>query len=117
MTTLLAVYDGRGKCIGRCDAGCYAAHEDRAITHKLRCRCICGGVNHGKGRVIAVDNVSAGVGLAPADLARFAHDHDRAVNDLVVIDRIAVPDAREARTKAWLKLWQLELPFDTAANV
>lgn len=108
MTTLLAVYDGRGKCAGRCDVKCYGA-----LTG-ARCRCICGGVNHGKGRVIAVENVGAGVGLTPADLARFARAHDRMVNDLIVIDRIAVPDAREARTKAWLALWQLELSFEAA---
>lgn len=49
MTTLIAVYDSSGRCIGRCDARCYNAEEPK-------CECICGGRNHGKGLQKALDN-------------------------------------------------------------
>ncbi len=48
MSTLLAVYNSEG-CVGRCDARCYLAHEDK-------CVCICGGRNHGIGLRLATDN-------------------------------------------------------------
>jgi hypothetical protein len=51
MATLIAVYNSEG-CVGRCDANCYEAHDDR-------CECICGGMNHGAGRDRAVDNTTA----------------------------------------------------------
>jgi hypothetical protein len=48
VSTLIAVYNSDG-CVGRCDAKCYdAAHPD--------CDCICGGKNHGAGRVQAEAN-------------------------------------------------------------
>lgn len=49
MTTIIAVYDKSGKCIGRCDASCYNAVHDK-------CTCICHGANHGKGRELAEQN-------------------------------------------------------------
>lgn len=49
MTTLISVYDGSGKCVGRCDARCYGAHGKK-------CACICGGRNHGAGLEQATEN-------------------------------------------------------------
>ena len=49
MTTLIAVYDSSGRCIGRCDSRCYNAEEPK-------CECICGGRNHGAGFQQAVEN-------------------------------------------------------------
>jgi hypothetical protein len=48
MTTLIYVGDNNG-CIGRCDAKCYEAKEDK-------CDCVCSGRNHGKGLKKALDN-------------------------------------------------------------
>jgi hypothetical protein len=48
MATLIAVYK-QGKCIGRCDAKCYAGKHPH-------CDCICGGANHGVGLKQASDN-------------------------------------------------------------
>lgn len=48
MTTLIAVYTSSG-CVGRCDAKCYDATEPD-------CVCICGGLNHGRGRNQAIAN-------------------------------------------------------------
>lgn len=48
MTTLIYV-GNRSGCIGRCDAKCYEAKEDK-------CDCVCGGRNHGKGLEKALDN-------------------------------------------------------------
>lgn len=51
MTTLIAVYNSVG-CVGRCDAKCYdAIHQ--------HCDCICGGMNHGAGRLRAAANTEA----------------------------------------------------------
>ena len=49
MSTLIAVYDTTGTCIGRCDAKCHDAHDPN-------CDCICGGENHGVGRDQALTN-------------------------------------------------------------
>ena len=49
MTTLIAVYNSEGGCVGRCDAKCYAAHLPG-------CECVCGGRNHGKGAAQAMEN-------------------------------------------------------------
>jgi len=49
MTTLIAAYKSDGRCIGRCDANCYNAHD-------TRCTCICGGANHGIGFHNALQN-------------------------------------------------------------
>jgi hypothetical protein len=48
MATLISVYNNTG-CIGRCDEKCYDAKEEK-------CDCICGGVNHGKGKEQAIEN-------------------------------------------------------------
>ena len=48
MATLIASYNSDG-CTGGCDAKCYNA------THP-ECDCICGGINHGKGKETAIDN-------------------------------------------------------------
>ncbi len=48
MTTLIYVGNSSG-CIGRCDAKCYEAKEEK-------CDCVCGGRNHGKGLEKALDN-------------------------------------------------------------
>ena len=50
MATLILVRNTKGRVVGRCDARCYDAVKDR-------CRCCCGGVNHGKGYVVAATNV------------------------------------------------------------
>lgn len=47
MATLIYV-GGSGGCIGRCDAKCYDAKDDK-------CDCICGGRNHGQGLRKALD--------------------------------------------------------------
>lgn len=52
MSTLLAVYDGAGQLVGRCDAKCHDAEQPP-------CHCICGGGNHGVGRAEAVENTRA----------------------------------------------------------
>ena len=49
MTTLIAVYNSEGGCVGRCDAKCYAARRPG-------CECVCGGHNHGKGAAQAMEN-------------------------------------------------------------
>lgn len=51
MTTLLAFYNSDG-CVGRCDAKCYNAKDER-------CTCICGGANHGAGKSQAMLNCEA----------------------------------------------------------
>ncbi len=48
MVTLISVHNSSG-CIGRCDEKCYDAKEEK-------CDCVCGGVNHGKGKEQAIDN-------------------------------------------------------------
>jgi alpha-galactosidase/6-phospho-beta-glucosidase family protein len=40
--TLIAVYNTDKKMIGRCDARCYGAKGED-------CKCVCSGINHGKG--------------------------------------------------------------------
>lgn len=48
MSTIIAAYNSEG-CVGRCDGKCYNATSPK-------CRCICGGKNHGKGAQQAVQN-------------------------------------------------------------
>jgi len=48
MTTLVSVYDGNG-LVGRCDARCYDAIDQK-------CTCICAGKNHGVGQQKAIEN-------------------------------------------------------------
>jgi len=48
MVTLISVHNSKG-CIGRCDEKCYDAKEEK-------CDCVCGGMNHGKGKDQAIDN-------------------------------------------------------------
>lgn len=48
MSTLLEVFDKRGKLVGKCDSRCYNAK----CSH---CRCVCGGKNHGKGKIVATN--------------------------------------------------------------
>lgn len=48
--TLLIVKDSNG-VVGRCDARCYDAKQER-------CRCVCGGRNHGKGLATAIEVTS-----------------------------------------------------------
>jgi hypothetical protein len=45
MSTVIVAYDGK-KLLGRCDKTCYDAKG-------RRCRCICGGRNHGAGEYLA----------------------------------------------------------------
>lgn len=45
---MTVVLSRRGR--GRCDARCYDGDP------QARCRCICGGTNHGKGRALAAAN-------------------------------------------------------------
>lgn len=93
MTTILAVYNIKG-CVGRCDANCHqAAHA--------KCSCICGGANHGKGKDQATDRIG--------DLRRFAEAHGYAIEDLHVVDRLTVPNARRARRMACDEIRQPDL--------
>lgn len=56
MTTLIAVYNGSGRCIARCDARCY-----RAVGEG--CHCVCGGELHGLGEEQAGDRVAEAAGV------------------------------------------------------
>jgi hypothetical protein len=58
MTTIIAVYDRAGNCIGRCDERCYNA------IHPY-CTCICDGTNHGKGLHHALENNARLVAESP----------------------------------------------------
>jgi hypothetical protein len=49
MATLLAVIRPGEHRTQRCDARCYDAHE-------ADCECVCSGMNHGKGLVVAREN-------------------------------------------------------------
>jgi hypothetical protein len=62
--TLIAVYNSEG-CIGRCDAKCYAASDPD-------CDCICGGMNHGKGKQRALDKTRE---LAESWIERYKSKH------------------------------------------
>ena len=46
--TLITVYKSKGST-RRCTAKCYDAANEK-------CSCVCGGLNHGKGQQIAVEN-------------------------------------------------------------
>jgi hypothetical protein len=46
--TLIEVRNSEG-CVGRCDAKCYGATDER-------CACVCGGRNHGVGKGRAIEN-------------------------------------------------------------
>ena len=50
MATVIAAYKSDGTCVGRCDARCHTAQGSK-------CRCICGGRNHGVGLVYAQMNI------------------------------------------------------------
>lgn len=111
MTTLIAVYNSRG-CVGRCDARCYnGAHA--------RCTCICGGKNHGAGLDKAKENVALRADMTfhetSDEMLRFlqqGRDHLRMDwGALVTIDRLAIPNARQARREAYMKINQLRFPF------
>lgn len=54
MPALITAYRG-GKAIGRCDATCYTAR----VVSADRCRCVCGGANHGVGLSQAFENTHA----------------------------------------------------------
>jgi len=49
MTTLISVYNSSG-LVGRCDAKCYDAIDQK-------CTCICAGANHGAGQQKAIGNM------------------------------------------------------------
>ncbi|MBA7637589.1 hypothetical protein ES703_45235 [subsurface metagenome] len=49
MTTLIKHKNPDGSITGRCDQRCYNAKGPK-------CNCICGGINHGKGKKQAIDN-------------------------------------------------------------
>jgi hypothetical protein len=51
MTTLITVGNSSG-VVGRCDAKCYNAKGGR-------CKCVCGGANHGAGLAAAQENTNA----------------------------------------------------------
>ena len=65
MTTLIAVYDSSG-CVGRCDAKCYNAQEEK-------CECICHGRNHGAGQKQAIENTRE---LAQAWIEKYTNEHE-----------------------------------------
>lgn len=58
--TLLENRNKKGRLLGRCDERCYDAMSDK-------CNCICGGKNHGVGRVQAVKNIHDEYGIAYQD--------------------------------------------------
>lgn len=60
MATLILSKKLDGTISGRCDARCYNARG-------FKCKCICGGINHGKGRNQAIHNTE-----------EFQHTRDRA---------------------------------------
>lgn len=96
MTTLLAVYSLKG-CVGRCDYHCYSA------TAK-RCTCICGGRNHGRGR----EGVSTEMDEGRIELFREGRP-DLSNDELVVLNRLLIPNPRDARLHAVNLLTQLDL--------
>lgn len=61
MTTLIIAKQLDGTITGRCDARC---HDATGAT----CKCICAGMNHGKGFTAAVRNTSF-----KADIRQSAH--------------------------------------------
>ena len=63
--TLLVVYTSEG-CIGRCDAKCYLAAEPA-------CDCVCGGMNHGGGLAMAIENTRR---HAEVMIEKYAGAHD-----------------------------------------
>jgi len=97
------VYNSEG-CIGRCDATCYEAK-------RAKCHCICGGRNHSAGRLRGEENVRARVGLELEDVKRFAEHRGFKCEELKAIDRVAIPDAQNARMAAHIALTQYDL-FD-----
>jgi hypothetical protein len=105
MTTLIAVYKTFG-CVGRCDSRCYEAKSDPKT-----CDCICGGKNHGAGATGAKANARILIGLNDDDLKRFAETHHYDPADLMVVDRLAVPNQRVALRYARRKLIEPELPL------
>jgi hypothetical protein len=76
MCTLIAAYGSEG-CEGRCDAKCYEA------TTPI-CTCICGGMNHGKGRQKAIENTTV---LAERWMAEWKTSHPDT-------ERFEVPDVQ-----------------------
>ena len=64
MTTLIATYNSEG-CTGHCDAKCYGAST-------AECTCLCGGMNHGKGRQKAEANTRA---LAETWIEKWKEQH------------------------------------------
>ena len=48
MAVVVTVRAPDGVCIGRCSASCYDAPPG------TRCRCVCGGKNHGVGEIVAM---------------------------------------------------------------
>jgi hypothetical protein len=62
----MALYK-RGRCAGRCDANCYNALGQI-------CKCICAGLNHGKGKALATKQTRTALeGLQK--LHRESHDY------------------------------------------
>jgi hypothetical protein len=99
MTTVLAVYNLKG-CVGTCDARCYHA----AKTSVVQCKCICGGRNHGKGR--------EGVSTEEDEVAIAAFRDGRPELDLdplIIVNRLLIPNAKDAREHAYMQLTQLDL--------
>lgn len=56
------------------------------------------------------------VGLTRDDLAKFAEKHAMRCDDLTVVDRTVIADARKAREAAYMRINQLELPFNQAGK-
>ncbi len=103
MTSVLAVYNRAGRCVGVCDARCHNAKQPSELkTHKNKfvCKCVCGGANHAGGQAHAIKNHDRGIGQSADDLAHFADVHGLAPADLVVIDRLRFRDKTRARVIA-----------------
>lgn len=119
MTTIIAVYD-RYHCLGFCSAKCYNAMpladlKGRGEKNYPRCEsvcdCICGGANHAMGLTRSIKNRARGIGLMAKDRERFAAEHGRQVEDIVVIDRLSVQDYEKARRMASEALDPSPLPL------
>jgi hypothetical protein len=85
MTTLIALYHNR-RCVGRCDARCYQAHDEH-------CHCICGGINHGVGRQKALQQTRLFLSDLPLT-RKESHDYHarfKTITPLEVLQRPLLP--------------------------
>lgn len=63
MSILIEAHRSDGTLIGRCDETCYNSHSKR-------CNCICGGRNHGVGKIQAMRNNTLQAEQVALEIAR-----------------------------------------------